>query len=984
MDKDIILIIVSIISAFTAVAMFIFGIYQYRKNRKLEQEKFLYQKEQDEKKELKDVQIELKDEIKKFKKKQEERTDKQIYCDHITQKFKYLDFTGLNAILQKPLLLEEIYVKLRAKESFRLVQYQTIADFKELDQEKDKEEDVDFVTVFERMHKKALKQREPLKMVILGQPGSGKTTLMKWIALQCTCSGEPIFSQFTPVFIPLKNLGQEPGKTYKSKNIKDLTIVFLEKENLSSTFLEEQFEANQILFLLDGLDEVADEKVRADVIQWIQDQNIRKNTLLVTSRFSGLQEAKGLKFHDAVPVFSVQDFDIADIERFLENWYKNIEVAVVGEEDEKDKAQAVEKGKSQYEDLMNIIKNKSYEKLRQLAVNPLLLTIIAIVHRTRAVLPKERHKLYEECLKVMIELWNVANKKLDISFSVENSINNLSKIAVSLMKENRREVELAEIETLLPQEIEGQSLNFFLKEMVLKAGLLYESEGKYGFLHLTFQEYLAAWYFHRSENQNDILEYRDKDYWAETFKLFVNIANTRLFFNEIIENLEKKEYWRQMQIWEDCLDDIVMEDTQKEMEIKFAKKILDILPGIDNKEKNEPLIIQLFDHYPLYKYADQFIEKAWNLFYHVRHPFVQSVGSSILNRAGKETQDQLMEAIKTRFAEFEKLENKSETQLLDFIYQNNNSFIMLIAGRKNLCDFNFALEKLKSRDFFINYLDLLYLLYLIYLRDLLDLRDLRDPRDLRYLRYLLNLLNLPDLRYLRGLRDLLELRDLLYLLDLLDLRDLLDLLDLRDLRDLLDQYLVKYESIFKKHKKEIDTWADQAIAKLHSMSDEELLNYFPGTGKEDLKIFRYHYPPFIANELEKGNLSIFKDLNISDELLEETGELIDKEKGQDTFYEILVKICSDKSPGMREKRKSIIQYFLDHDKLRLDWPTVLCLMNFELDTENEENQALELKAFYALREKDYAKLRELVVRVVEIRPDEATSLNAVYVFKYIN
>jgi hypothetical protein len=111
---------------------------------------------------------------------------------------------------------------------------------------------------------------------------------------------------------------------------------------------------------------------------------------------------------------------------------------------------------------------------------------------------------------------------------------------------------------------------------------------------------------------------------------------------------------------------------------------------------------------------------------------------------------------------------------------------------------------------------------------------------------------------------------------------------------------------------------------------------------------------------------------------------MDKEKGEDTFYEKLVKICSDKSPGMREKRKAIIQYLLDNDKLRLDWSTVLCLLNFELDTENEENQALELKAFYALREKDYAKLRELVVRVVEIRPDEATSLNAVYVFKYIN
>jgi DNA replication protein DnaC len=834
--KDLIPIIVSIASTITAVAALIFGIIQYKKSRKLELEKHEWERQQREKKaiEEKSAQIE-KVKIKK--------SAREIYCDHITQKFKYLDFTGLNAILQKPLLLEEIYVKLRAKESFRLAQYQTINDFKELDKEKDKEEDEDFVTVFERMHQKASKQREPLKMVILGQPGSGKTTLMKWIALQCTCQGEPALANFTPVFIPLKNLGQDPDNTFKKKNIKDLTIALLDNENLSPTFLKEQFEANRILFLLDGLDEVADEKVRGEVIQWIQNQSIRKNALLVTSRFSGLHEAKGLKFHDAIPVFAVQDFDIADIERFLENWYKNIEVAVVGEEDEKDKAQAVEKGKSRYEDLMNIIKDESYEKLRQLAVNPLLLTIIAIVHRTRAVLPKERHKLYEECLKVMIELWNVANRKLEISFSVENSINNLSKIAVFLMKENRREVELPEIETLLPREIEDQSLHFFLKEMVLKAGLLYESEGKYGFLHLTFQEYLAAWHFHRSENQNAVLEYKDKYYWTEVFKLFVNIGNARLFFNEIIENLEEREYWQQMQLWDVCLDDIVMEDTQKEMEIKFAEKILDILPRIEYKEKNEPLIIQLFVHYPLYRHAAQFVDNGWHLFYHAKHPFVQSVGSSILNRSGERVQAELMEALKNRIDEFEKIENKNKSQLLDFIYQNNNSFILLITGRQNLKDFNFALAKLKSHVFFINCLDLHDLRYLPFLRDLRDIHDLRYLRKLRELIDILDLRKLPNLRELLNLQDL---RDIPYLKYLRNLQDSRYFRYFRYLRDLQNLYIEKYEPIFKK---EIDAWAENAMAKLHSLSDEELLNYFPGTSPEDLKIFRESYEGKVQKNL---------------------------------------------------------------------------------------------------------------------------------------
>jgi len=93
---------------------------------------------------------------------------------------------------------------------------------------------------------------------------------------------------------------------------------------------------------------------------------------------------------------------------------------------------AIEQGEKRHKDLMNII--KSHAKLKELAVNPLLLTIIAIVHRTRAVLPRERHKLYEECLKVMIELWNLANRKLDISFSYDNSMAHLANIALRLME----------------------------------------------------------------------------------------------------------------------------------------------------------------------------------------------------------------------------------------------------------------------------------------------------------------------------------------------------------------------------------------------------------------------------------------------------------------------------------------------------------------------------------------------------------------------
>ncbi len=637
--------ILEIISLTIGLAGLIFGIYQYLK-RKLEKEKWEYHKEKE--------KLSFGERRKK--------TDAEIYCDHIEQKFKYLDFTGLNAILQKPLPLEKIYIKLRMKPSRSPINYppitgQSLVENRQSDNDRfvDGAED-NFVTVFSRLHHQATNKLAPLKMVILGHAGSGKTSLMKWIALQCAHAwkieasqkkqeDDNIFAHYIPVFIPLKDLGRDPGNTFREKNIKELTLDQMKKENISTSFFDEQFEANRVIFLLDGLDEVADEGTRRDVIQWIENQKIKRNGLVVMSRFSGWRPEKGLKFHDAVPVYEISDFNMTDIKRFLENWYHNIETSVMDDVGQAEMKTAVKTGEKQYEDLMQILKNNSYKNLRRLAVNPLLLTIIAIVHRTRAVLPKDRHKLYEECLKVMIELWNVANRRIDVTFSVDNSLAYLSKLAFLLMKENQREIDIFEIREHLPATIEGHPLDFFLYEIVLKAGLLYESYGKYGFVNRAFLEYLVALYFTRENNPLDILAYRDRDYWHESFKLFVNIGNARLFFDEIIEYLfdSNYDYWQYMPLWIACLDDLVVEETrcviekklfhrivdffELELETKDIKKIRSVLHGYAQEDARK-LEAMLYENNPRY-IAKQLKEGNYNVL------DGQSINDEMFQKVGK-------------------------------------------------------------------------------------------------------------------------------------------------------------------------------------------------------------------------------------------------------------------------------------------------------------------------------------------------------------
>jgi hypothetical protein len=834
--KDLIQTITNIILAVLAVAGFIFGYIQYKKNRELERDKLNYEKQKDFKKEL-----ELNDKIEKEKNKQ--KSDTQLYRDHIIDKFQYLDFDGLNAVSQKSLKLEHIYVKLKTQPQRENNIYESIKDFEQLAQENSdngEEEEVktrELTDILEERIEQAQEKNRALKMLILGHPGSGKTTLMKWIALQCAGQNIEFLTDKMPIFIALKDLGKDPDGTFKNLGIEKLVKKQIEHESLDSNFFDRHFKKNEVIFLLDGLDEVADEKTRRAAIDWIKKQNIRGNTLIVTSRFSGIQVKKGLKLPNAWPVFCIKDFDLDDIELFLKNWYENVEKAM----SENSEAKALKKAEKKYEKLIETIKSHQYKKLRELAVNPLLLTIIALVHRTRATLPKERHKLYEECVKVMIELWNVSYKNLDINFSVDNSINSLSKIAVHLMKENRREASLEVIESILPPEIEDHPVSFFLEEMVLKAGLLYKSEGQYGFLHLTFQEYLAAWNFSKRNNPEEILEYRDKDYWIETFKLFVNISNTRRFFNTVLERLDTNNYWRQMRLWEDCLRAIAIEDTQQELELKFARALLGHISHLNQSEINAPILEMYYKHYPIYQFHDELTDEASHLISNHSHPFCQPISALILCLKNSHSKKTVVEIIKKQLDDIDKISSLNELQEQDIVFRHHLSFFLILHRPIKLSNALYILNKLRISPPIIQILILRDLNYSRSENIISNPEELQNRIGIKKFRFVGRL---KYLLYPHDLRDLYELLEQLKPIELKDLREFESLSEIRYLADFneinsfFEDFYKKYKTRLQKNKDIISQWADQAFDRLHELPDEKLLEYFPGTTEEELRAFR--------------------------------------------------------------------------------------------------------------------------------------------------
>jgi len=145
------------------------------------------------------------------------------------------------------------------------------------------------------------------------------------------------------------------------------------------------------------------------------------------------------------------------------------------------------------------------ERIKSLASNPLMLTIIALVHRIEAELPHERVKLYDKCVTTLVETWD---KVRGMKTALRRRL--LEKLAYSMhsqpgekgrtreVREGTLRLQLAHFLQSDPKnkmdedEIQKEVENF-ITLVKTRSGLLVErGEGVYTFSHLTFQEYLTA------------------------------------------------------------------------------------------------------------------------------------------------------------------------------------------------------------------------------------------------------------------------------------------------------------------------------------------------------------------------------------------------------------------------------------------------------------------------------------------------------------
>ncbi|EDN70567.1 signal transduction protein with Nacht domain [Beggiatoa sp. PS] len=401
------------------------------------------------------------------------------------------------------------------------------------------------------------------RLVVLGDPGAGKTTLVRWLvtAYLLKMKADPDFAKLPDVatlpekeWLPILIRCRELDDTCFTGTLDDILRQTLRKAQMTEqeadillAVLREQLAKGNALLLLDGLDEIMEATTRARFCRQIESIAVAypSTPIITTSRIVGYREMPfrlGRGFEHA----TVTELSKEDKDEFARRW-------CAATESQKSKLEQEKITK----DLIKAI--HSSDRIERLSGNPMLLTTLALVKRKVGKLPNRRADLYFEAVQVLLN-WR---SEVDEPIDKREALPQLEYVAYEMCRRGVQRLREDQLLQLLEkaredyadiQAIQNHTAKEFIALLKRRTHTIFmvvgieEYDGLpvpiFEFLHLTFQEYLAglaslkkSWPWNDKSlslteriavlaEQKQLLlfdEFGIPEYWQETFRsLFTN------------------------------------------------------------------------------------------------------------------------------------------------------------------------------------------------------------------------------------------------------------------------------------------------------------------------------------------------------------------------------------------------------------------------------------------------------------------------------
>ncbi|MBD2253403.1 NACHT domain-containing protein [Nostoc parmelioides] len=360
------------------------------------------------------------------------------------------------------------------------------------------------------------------KLMLLGKPGSGKTTFLQYLAMECN-HGKLQPNQ-VPIFIRLKEFAEDTQREGELNLLQYFVQEFrcngVEEESTLAVLA-----GGKALILLDALDEVPlghVDKVIREIRKFIQ--TFYKNQFVITCRVS----AQKYRFQGFTEV-EIADFQEQQRDVFVKQWFMAVAHLSSKEGDSTCNI---------FTQQLNLPEN---QRIRELANTPILLHLLCLVFRVKMQFPYKPANLYEQALNILLARWdetrgikrddfyahlNLADKKKLLCYLAVNTFvkgdyfftsDKIQDLIYDYLSNQSNTIDLQQHSIAILQGIEAQD------------GLLVErARGIDSFSHLAFQEYLAAKYIvddAQNYNWQLLINHVGEERWHNLFLLIVSMLD---------------------------------------------------------------------------------------------------------------------------------------------------------------------------------------------------------------------------------------------------------------------------------------------------------------------------------------------------------------------------------------------------------------------------------------------------------------------------